>query len=92
MKPSENVGKKSWNKMGDMTKMPPRPYKVKTFKILLQTHRSMALELGIMYPNTNIQDYSNDDLGMTLTFIRQGQVCFLVLLYMYWNMPDHTRS
>ena len=42
----------------------------------------MTLGLGMQHwglgPN---KVFSNDDLGLALTFLRQGQICFLMLLY-----------
>ena len=37
------------------------------------------------------QDFSNGDLGLTLAFLWQGQICFRVLLYgkMLISSPEH---
>ena len=47
-----------------------------------ETKGPMTLGLGMQHrghgPN---KVCSNDDLGLTLTFLRQGQICFLILLY-----------
>ena len=51
---------------------PPCPYMVKT---LLLWNLCSIEDLG------PTKFYSNDDLGLTLTFLQQGQICFVMLLY-----------
>ena len=68
-----------------MTKMAATPIycknSLKTF-FSSETKGPMTLGLGKQHlglgPN---KACSNDNLGLTLTFLRQGQICFNILLY-----------
>ena len=70
--------------LGHMTKMAPTPiYGKNPFKIVFsRTKGPMTSRLGMQHlghgPN---KVCSNDDFGLTLTFLEQGQIRFLMLLY-----------
>ena len=63
------------NELGYMTKMAPCPYMVKTFKIhLLQNQWTDGLGTREHQVPEYYQDYSNDDLQLTLTFFMARSV------------------
>ena len=47
----------------------------------------MALELGTYFwvPEYYEEDYPNDDLGLTLTFLRQGQIWKMLIRRITWT-------
>ena len=58
---------------------PQYPYLVKTLKHLLW--KKKADDLEIVVSSTRVKPISNDDPGVTLTFLRQGQICSLMPLH-----------
>ena len=72
------------NGPGHMTKMAAMPiYGKKHFKKFLSgTKRPMTLKLGMQnWVLEYFQVCSNDDPWLTLTYVRQGQIWSLMLLY-----------
>ena len=64
---------------------PPCPYKVKALKIFLsRTNRPIAMKLNMEHRVLDYyQEYINDDLQLTLTFLRKVK---------YGKMPQHKIS
>ena len=67
------------NGQGHMTEMAATPINgKKNFKNLLQNQRSNDLKTWHIASGTSSTYYINDDPGLTLTFLRQGQIWLLM--------------
>ena len=67
-----------------MTKMAAMPiYMVNTLKVFFsRTKGPMTLKLGMQHQvHKYYQACSNDDPGLTMTYLRQGQIWSLMILY-----------
>ena len=76
-------GKKVYiNGQGCMTKMAAMAINRKKMKIFSRTRRPMILKLGVKHQAMELyKAYINHDHGMTLTFLRQGQLRSPMHLY-----------